>query len=180
MAAADGGELDFLAAHADGGLRVRHPDGGMLTRWRLAALLQEVADALADVAHPLGLLGGGGGVDGEGLGGRLDEPAVAQVALVGHRVDGDALQRDDVLLVVLLLLDDDVAVHQDVVEEEKLPGLGLLAAQLGEHALADEHAARYGERLARGAEAAFHYPDALGVGLAVRQPVHHLSLLTRL
>ena len=148
----------------------------MLSGWRLAALLQKVADALADVAHPLGLLGGGGGVDGKGLGGCLDEPAVTQLPLVRHRVDGDALQRNDVLLVVLLFLDDDVAVYQDVVEEEELARLGLLAAQLGEHALADEHAAWDGERLTCRAEAALHYPDALGVGLAVRQPVHHLSL----
>ncbi len=63
----------------------------------------------------LGLLGCCGSIDSEGFGGRLDEPAVTQVTFVRHCVDGDALQRDDVLLVVLLFLDDDVAVDQDVV-----------------------------------------------------------------
>ena len=149
----------------------------MLARRRFAALLQQVIHTLPDVVHPLGLLGGRGGVDGEGLGGRLDEPAVAQLALVGHGVDGDALQRDDVLLVVLLLLDEDVAVDQDVVEQEELARLGLLAAQFGEDALSDQHPARDGQRLARRAEAALHEGDPLRVGLAVSQAVHHRPLL---
>lgn len=161
VAAADGGELHLLAAHAHRRLRVWHPDGGVLARRRLAALLDQVIHALPDVVHPLRLLGGGGGVDGEGLGGRLDEPAVAQVAVVGHRVDGDALQGDDVLLVVLLLLNEDVAVDQDVIEQEELARFGLLAAHFGEDSLTDQHAAGDGQRLPRGAEAALHNGDPL-------------------
>lgn len=80
------------------------------------------------------------------------------------------------LLVVLLLLDDDVAVHQDVVEEEELTGLRLLAAEFGEDALANQHAAGDCQRLTCGTKAALNHRDPLGVGLAVRKPVHHLHL----
>ncbi len=127
------------------------------------------------MAHPLRLLRCCSGVDGEGFGGRFNEPAVAQVALVLYRAYGDALQRDDVLLIVLLLLDDDVTVHQDVVEEEELPGFGPFAAQLCENALSDQHSTWDDQRLTCCAKACFHDSDALRVGLTVRQAVHHLS-----
>ena len=44
------------------------------------------------------------------------------------------------LLVVFLLVDDNVAVDEQVVEEEKLPGLGLLPTGLGQHPLAHQNA----------------------------------------
>ena len=49
------GELTLLADHADGGRGVGDPDGGALALVRrlLAALLDEVLDALFDVRHPL-------------------------------------------------------------------------------------------------------------------------------
>lgn len=127
------------------------------------------------MAHPLRLLCCCCGVDGERLSGCFNQPTVAQVPLVLYRVYGDALQRDDVLLVVLFLLDDDVAVHQDVVEEEELSGFGSFAAQLCENALSDQHSTWDGQRLTCCAKACFHDPDALRVGLTVRQAVHHLS-----
>lgn len=139
MPSVDGGELHLLAAHAYGGLGVGDPDRCVLPGGRFPALLQQVRDTFADVAHPFRLLRCRGGVDGEGFGGRFNEPAVPQVALIIYSVYGDALQWDDVLLIVFLLLDDDVAVHQDVIEEEELPCFGLFAAQFCEDALADKH-----------------------------------------
>ena len=43
------------------------------------------------------------------------------------------------LFVVFLLVDDYVAVDKQVVEEEELPGLGLLPAGLGQHPLTHQH-----------------------------------------
>ena len=57
----------------------------------LAALLQQVADTLTDVVHPFRLLCGRGSVDGKGLGGGLNEPAVTQVTLIRYSIYGDAL-----------------------------------------------------------------------------------------
>lgn len=148
----------------------------MLSGGGLAAFLQQVFHTFPYVVHPLRLLGGGGSIHCKGLGGCLDEPAIAQVAFIWDRVNGDALQWDDVLLVVLLLLDDDVTVNQDVVEEEKLPSFGLLAAEFSQDALADQHAAGDGQRLTCGTKAALHHCNALRVGLAVSKPVHHLHL----
>lgn len=175
MAAVDGGEFHLLAAHAHGRLRVGHPDRCVLAGGRFSAFFQQVRNTLADVAHPLGLLCCCCSIDGEGFGGRFNEPAIAQFALILHSVYGDALQRDDVLLIVFLLQDDDVAVHQDVIEEEELPGFGFFAAQLCENTLPDEHSTWDGQRLTCCAKACFHEPDALRVGLTVCQAVHHLS-----
>ena len=52
----------------------------------------------------------------------------------------DLFQGNYVLLVVFLLVDDNVAVDEQVVEEEKLPGLGLLPTGLGQHPLAHQNA----------------------------------------
>ena len=163
------GELHLLAHHAVGSRRVGDPDGGSLALARrlLAALLDEVLDALFDVGHPLLLLGGRGGVHGERLSPRADQPAVHEDALVLQRPQLHLLERDDVLLVVLLLADDDVAVHEEVVEEEELSRLGLLPAGLGEHALADEHPPGHSQGLSRRAETALDQCDPPGVRLAV-------------
>lgn len=151
----------------------------MLSCRGLAALLQQVSDTFPYVVHPFGLLGGSSSIHSERLGGRLDEPAIAQVAFIWHCVDGDALQRDDVLLIVLLLLNDDVTINQDVVEEEELPCLWLLAAEFSENTLTNQHTAWDGQWLTCSAEAALNHRNPLGVGLAVRKPVHHLHLTWR-
>jgi hypothetical protein len=46
-------ELGLGAHHADDGLRVRHPDGRVFVGGLLAALFQQIFDALVDVSHPL-------------------------------------------------------------------------------------------------------------------------------
>ena len=163
------GELGLLAHHAVWSRGVWDPDCGALALARrlLAAPLDEVLDALFDVGHPLLLLGGRGGVHGERLSPRADQPAVHEDALVLQRPQLHLFERNDVLLVVFLLADDDVAVHQEVVEEEELPGFGLLPAGLCEHALADEHPAGHGQGLSRGAETALDQRDPPGVRLAV-------------
>ena len=78
------GKLRLLAHHAVWSRGVGDPDGGSLALARrlLAALLDEVLDALFDVGHPLLLLGGRGGVHGERLAPRADQPAVHEDALV--------------------------------------------------------------------------------------------------
>ena len=77
------------------------------------------------------------------------------------------LKGNDVLLVVLLLVDDDVAVHEEVVEEVELSRLRLLAAHLGEDALADEDTARDAQGLPGAAETGLDQRNAPGVGFAV-------------
>ena len=106
-------------------------------------------------------------VDSERLSSRADQPSVSKLALVLERLQLHLLQGNDVLLVVLLLVDDNVAVDEQVVEEEELARLQLLSAGLCEHALADEHPAGDGQRLARRPEAALDERDATRVRLAV-------------
>lgn len=77
------------------------------------------------------------------------------------------LQWYQVLFVVLFLADYDVAVHEDVVEQEELPGLWTLAAHLCEDALADQDTSRNVQWLARAAEAVFHHLYSAGVCLRV-------------
>ena len=48
-------------------------------------------------------------------------------------------QRNNMLFVVFLLVDDYVAVDKQVVEEEELPGLGLLPAGLRQDTLTHQH-----------------------------------------
>ena len=92
--------------------------------------------------------------------GLLSEPKNVTVSFF-YKSD---LKRDDVLRGVFLLVDDDAPVHEDVVEEEELPGLGLPPAGLGEHALAHQHAPRHAQGLPGGPEARLHIGDPLGVG----------------
>ena len=49
------------------------------------------------------------------------------------------LQWNDVLCCIFLLINDDVPVHEDIIEQEELPGLGLLPAGLGQHALSHQN-----------------------------------------
>ena len=46
-------ELGLGADHANYGLGVRHPDSRVFVGGLLAALLQQIFDALVDVGHPL-------------------------------------------------------------------------------------------------------------------------------
>ena len=48
---------------------------------------------------------------------------------------------------VFLLVDDDAPVHEDVIEQEELSGLGLPSAGLGEDALPHQHPPRDTQRL---------------------------------
>ena len=50
-------------------------------------------------------------------------------------------KRYDMLLVVLFLVDNNVPVHQQIVEEEKLPGFGLFPASFSQDALAHQYSA---------------------------------------
>lgn len=76
VAAADGGELHFLAAHAYGRLFVGNPDGRVVAARGFTALLKQVAHALPDVVHPFGLLCGRCSENTERLRRGFDEPAV--------------------------------------------------------------------------------------------------------
>ena len=60
-------ELRGVADHAGVDLVVGHPDGGVVAGGLLAALGQQILDALVDVRHPLLLLRSRRGVHGEGL-----------------------------------------------------------------------------------------------------------------
>ena len=46
-------KLGLSADHADDGLGVRHPNSRVFVGGLLAALLQQIFDALVDVCHPL-------------------------------------------------------------------------------------------------------------------------------
>ena len=39
---------------------------------------------------------------------------------------------------ILLLINDDIPVHEDIIEQEELPGFWLLPAGLGEHSLSNQ------------------------------------------
>lgn len=97
----------------------------------------------------------------------LDYYSLILTSVVLQPLQLHLLQRNDVLLVVLLLHDHNVAVHEDVVEQEELPGLRSLAAHLRQHALADQHTAGNGQRLAGAAEAVLHHGDAPCIRLTV-------------
>lgn len=75
-------ELGLGAHHADDGLRVRHPDGRVFVGGLLAALFQQIFDALVDVSHPLLLLCSRGSVDGEGLAPCANQPAVPELTII--------------------------------------------------------------------------------------------------
>lgn len=77
------------------------------------------------------------------------------------------LEGDDVLLVILLLANNDIAVHEDVVEEEKLPGLRPFAAHLCENAFANEDATGNEQLFAGTAKAALDHLYSTCIRLAV-------------
>ena len=71
------------------------------------------------------------------------------------------------LLVVLLLIDDDIAVNQNVVEEKKLPGLGLLSAHFRQNAFAHQDSPWHAQLLPRASKAVFDEGDSPRIGFAV-------------
>lgn len=116
----------------------------MFTTGRLPAFGEQVRDTLVYVAHPLRLLGGGGSIDCEGFGRRLDEPPIPQLPFILDGVDGDVFQGNNVLLVVFFLLDDNVAIYKNIIKQEKLPCFGLLSAELSQYSLSNKYTSRDG------------------------------------